>query len=301
MLKLNEIDIYSKPEIERIFKAENSGSADYCFGNVYMWNKRFRQEWALSGNRLIMLLDRREGRYFAFPVGAGDIKSAIADMEELSSEPELPLRICGVCEEHKAQLEEAFPGGFVFVEDRDFSDYLYNIDKLADYPGKELHAKRNFCNRFEAEHAGSWSFEPLTGERIPDCTELLRVWNDDAAGDKAEGIEYERDAIMRAFEHFDGLGLEGGVLYAEGSPVGFTVGEKISSDCFCVHFEKAHAELAGAYAMVCREFARMIREKHPEISYVNREEDMGLDSLRQSKLSYKPAMILKKYLASRIW
>lgn len=300
MLILNKIDIDSKTEIERIFGTENSRSADYCFGNVYMWNERFRQDWAVSGDRLIMLLDRREGRYFAYPVGTGDIRPAIADMEALSSEPELPVRICGVCEEHKAELENAFPGGFVFVEDTDFSDYLYDINKLADYPGKELHSKRNFCNRFEAEHAGSWSFEPLTGEWIPDCRELLRLWYGEVSGDKAEGIEYERSAITRAFEHFDLLGLEGGVLYAEGEPVGFTVGERISSDCFCVHFEKAHAELAGAYAMVCREFARMIREKHPDICYVNREEDMGIDSLRQSKLSYKPAMILKKYLASRI-
>ena len=55
--------------------------------------------------------------------------------------------------------------------------------------------------------------------------------------------------------------------------------------------------MPGAYPMVCREFARMLKEKHPELEYLNREDDMGLEPLRQSKLSYKPEYILRKYTA----
>ena len=64
-----------------------------------------------------------------------------------------------------------------------------------------------------------------------------------------------------------------------------------------MHFEKARVDINGAYPMVCRELTRMLMAKHPNLKYMNREDDMGLESLRTSKLSYKPEYLLKKYTA----
>ena len=75
-----------------------------------------------------------------------------------------------------------------------------------------------------------------------------------------------------------------------------TVGEVINSDTFCTHFEKAYTDIDGAYTMLCREMARMVMAKHPDVRYVNREDDMGNPALRTSKLSYKPEEILIKYI-----
>ena len=48
----------------------------------------------------------------------------------------------------------------------------------------------------------------------------------------------------------------------------------------------------GCYAVVIREFAKILPQS---IKYINREEDMGLEGLRKSKLSLKPAFMEEKY------
>ena len=179
-----------------------------------------------------------------------------------------------------------------------WADYIYEAERLATYAGKALHGKKNHCNRFEAEHA--WEFVPLTRENIPACLEMLEAWTKDNAERLDDSIVYEHEAIERAFTHFEALGLEGGVLYADGKLVGFSFGEMTSEDTFDTHVEKADAAMNGAYPMVCRELTRMMCEKHPELKYINREDDMGLEPLRISKLSYKPVYLLKKYMASWI-
>ncbi len=294
MSALKAVSLEQKAELDKYFKTENSRSADYCFGNIYMWDKRFNQSVAVCGDRLITLLHRRGERFFAFPVGGGSIVPAFELMESISRENGEKLKISGVCREHFELVNEAFPDKFALIDDRDYADYLYDVTKLASFAGKHLHAKRNYCNRFEAAH--EWCFEPLTRANIPDCKAMLTKWLSQSEDRLDDDIEYELDAINRCFESFEALGLEGGALYAEGEIIGFTVGEVISRDTFCIHFEKAFSDIDGAYPMVCREMARQIIKEHPYIHYVNREDDMGNPSLRKSKLSYKPETLLEKFI-----
>lgn len=293
MSEIEPLSINQRDKINGVFKAENSRSADFCFGNYYMWDKRFKQYVTLVGGRLVTRLTRQRQTYFAFPVGIGDIAPAMEFMTEYCKEHGIALKLCGICREHLPLLGSAFE----ISPDRDFSDYIYPIDALSTYAGKHLHGKKNFCNRFEKEH--EWHFEPMTAENLPECRNMLEQWHlaEDMRLD--DSIRHEDIALQRGFEHFEALGLEGGVLYADGKIIGFSIGERLNDDTFCVHFEKAFSDIAGAYPMVCREMAKLIKAKYPDICYVNREDDMGSEALRKSKLSYKPEYILEKYTA--IW
>ena len=59
------------------------------------------------------------------------------------------------------------------------------------------------------------------------------------------------------------------------------------------HIEKANTEYRGLYQQVLSEFCSRLSGR---AEYINREEDMDLDNLRQMKLSYKPVKLLDKYI-----
>lgn len=295
MVQFKTVTLCDKSWVDEIVAAENNPSADYNFGNIYIWDKRYRQLVCRFGDRMLTKL-RYEGKpTFVFPVGSGELAPAVEELRLIAAAEGHPLYIRGITEKHRQQLDSLYPGKFEYIEDEDCADYVYLAEKLKTYSGKALHGKKNHCNRFEAEH--DWDFVPLTRALIPGCMDMLDIWTEDNAARLDSSIAAEHDALVRAFAAFERLGLEGGVLRIEGEIVGFSLGEKISEDTFDVHFEKARIDINGAYPMVCRELVRMVTENHPEIKYINREDDMGLDSLRQSKLSYKPEFMVRKYTA----
>ena len=295
MIPFKTVTLCDKPWVDEIVFAENSPSADYNFGNIYIWDKHYRQLIARCGDRMLTKLRYDGHPAFVFPIGSGPLRPAIETLRAFAAERGYPLVIRGITPAHRLHLDAEYPGRFTYTPEQDNWDYLYLAEKLASYSGKSLHGKKNHCNRFEAEN--DWEFRPLSYELIPGCLDMLDVWSEQNSERLDPSVAYEHDAIIRAFAAYEWLGLEGGVLFANGKIVGFSLGEMCSADTFDVHFEKAQIDLNGAYPMVCRELTRMMMEKHPTLRYMNREDDMGLEPLRQSKLSYKPVGMVEKYLA----
>ncbi|MBQ5406329.1 MAG: DUF2156 domain-containing protein [Oscillospiraceae bacterium] len=295
MLSFKTVTLCDKAWVDEIVRKENSPSADYNFGNIYIWDKYYRQLICRFGDRMLTKL-RYEGKpAFVFPIGSGELKPAIEALREFAAFRGYPLVIRGITGRHREQLEALYPGQFVFEPETKNFDYIYRAEKLATYSGKSMHGKKNHCNRFEAEN--DWRFVPLTRELIPGCLDMLVEWNEDNRARLDPSISFEHDALIRAFAAYERLDLEGGVLTANGRIVGFSLGEMASDDTFDVHFEKAALAVNGAYPMVCRELTRMLLAKYPKLAFINREDDMGFESLRQSKLSYKPEYLLEKYIA----
>ena len=107
----------------------------------------------------------------------------------------------------------------------------------------------------------------------------------------------EEIAIERALRDREVLGLEGLTVTDGDRILAMTIGSRLSHDTFDIHFEKARADVQGAYAAVNCEFARYLREKYPEVKFLDREEDMGLEGLRRAKRSYYPHHMVEKYWA----
>lgn len=107
-------------------------------------------------------------------------------------------------------------------------------------------------------------------------------------------MAWEGCAVRRGLKHFEVLGFFGLALYADGRLCAFTYGEPLGKEGFCIHAEKADADLRGAYPMINREFAKRLP---PHVRWINREDDAGDEGLKKAKMSYRPMLLLKKYEA----
>ncbi len=265
-------------------------AADYAAANLYMWDEKYKKQIAFCARRAAVRIREREGGYYyLFPVGEGDVAPVLAALERECVARGEDLRFVGVTEDEISYLVAQWGEKLEIEETRDFEDYLYDAEKLSTLSGKKLHAKRNHINAFCAAH--DWHVEALVPERFEDCMEILEKWQEDKVGELTE----EERAIERGFAAWHALDLEGILLYADAEPAAFAIGSRVTEDTFCVHFEKAAPALEGAYPLINREFVRAMLAKYPEITTVNREEDMGLPNLRAAKLSWRPVALLKKF------
>ena len=291
-----------KPWVDDLLRQANYRGCEYNFTNLYAWSPAYDQRIARVDGFLVTHLCGSLGCSYIYPAGQGDVAPVIRAMERDAAERDKPFRMVCLTPRQVEEMEALFPGEFHFEADRDGFDYLYEIDRLADLTGKKLHAKRNHINRF-MENNPSWTYEEITPETLPACLEMDKEWYRRSM--VREGLAEERDlgdegrALRLAMEHYHELGLEGGLIRVYGEVVAFTMGDMLCADTFDVHFEKAYGELQGAYAMINREFARQVRARHPEIKYLNREDDMGVEGLRKAKGSYYPDLMVEKYFATK--
>ena len=291
-----------KAWVDALLAQADYRGCDYNFTNLFVWSRAYGQEIARVNGFLVTHLCGRMGCSYMYPAGSGDLAAAIDILAREADERRQPLRLVCLTTRQMEELDRLMPGRFAYEADRDGFDYLYDIDRLADLTGKKLHAKRNHINRF-MDNNPSWVYEEITPQTLPECLEMDKEWYRRSM--VREGAAEERDlgdegiALRTAMDHYHALGLEGGLIRVYGEVVAFTMGDRLNSDTYDVHFEKAYGELQGAYAMINREFARWVRAKHPNVRYLNREDDMGVEGLRKAKESYYPDRMVEKYAATQ--
>ena len=288
--KLSPADVaWTRPILERCAYP----GADYTFCNMYFWDGYYGRAAKIDG--FVTQATAHSGKLIClFPAGQGDIVPVLEQLHETAQARRLKLCLRSVTDDTRALLEQAMPGRFTFTEYRDSFDYIYTVEELCELHGKKLQAKRNHINRFLQDH-DDWHTERVTPENLILCEQLAHEWYANHPAGRA--IDNEKVALRRALDNFEFLGLDGLLLFAGSSVVAFSIGGRMHERYYDVMFEKADADIPGAYPLINREFARMVREKYPAVEFLNREDDMGEEGLRKAKESYQPTVLLRKYTA----
>lgn len=293
MIEFKRIELSDKIWIDPLLRASGFRGSEYTFTNNYNYRKIYNIEVAQMDGFYLLRAGKTpsENSYF-YPSGSGDVKPVIEALAADAAARGSVFHMTGVPKEGVAVLDTLFPGRFVSEETRDNFDYLYESESLITLAGKKLHSKRNFINRFEAEHAGAWSYEPITAENLDECWAMNVAWCAEAGCGEDPSLMEEACAVRNCFNNFAAEGLVGGALRVDGKLVAYTMGCPLSADTFITHIEKAFSSVTGAYPMINRSFAA---HACADYQYINREDDVGDEGLRKAKLSYRPAILLEKY------
>jgi hypothetical protein len=294
MIPFKDLTLGDKETITNYTMNSNRRNCDLSFSNLCSWRFLYNTRFAEIDGFLVLKFRAGEKPAHMMPVGEGDLKKVIMTLEENAREEEEDFRMLGITPDMKEEIEAVMPGKFMFTANRNYADYIYLRTDLANLTGKKFQSKRNHINRFGKMY--SYEYVPLSPEHIRECLRLEAEWCKTNHCEEQEGMLNERCAIIYALTHFEELGLSGGLLRVDGKIVAFTFGMPINGDTFGVHVEKAHTDFDGAYAVINCAFANHIPEQY---TYVNREEDLGIEGLRKAKLSYQPVIILEKLEARR--
>lgn len=268
---------------------------DLSFANLYGWSFLYRTSWAeYEGNLLIRFYRSHEDPHprYLLPLSkdgcSEKLAKAIEVLAMIAEKGGYPLSFMGISPCCRNMLESRFKDQFTFFSDRDWQDYIYLREKMVSLSGKKLQSKRNLLNRFKAAYP-NYRYEIITDANKDACYELTRQWYKDKSNEEAS--EDELKLVRRLIDNRDAIGLQAGSVWVEDRLIGFSLGMPINHDTFDICVEKADTDIPEAFAIINNEFARHIPEQY---TYLNREEDLGIEGLRHAKLQYKPVEILLK-------
>jgi hypothetical protein len=276
-----------KQLLDRIFARLQPRISEFAFANLYLFRLAHSYSVTMVGNALLLLGRGYGGEPYFLPPLTGNVERALsrlfAEGATLYGADE-PF-INSYLRDKKVEM----------IEDRDNFDYLYLRRDLAELHGNRFHKKKNRINYFASRHAHvviTYEDRYLDG-----CLELLAEWRRVHDEIEDRSVTFEADATGEALRMAVTLGLEGVVVLVEGRVKAFTLGGRLNSKTSACHFEKGDPFLDGIYQLIDREFSRLL---FTDCTYVNREQDLGLMNLRESKLSYRPVELVKKFRVRRV-
>lgn len=288
MLNFKTLALSDIPTVRPFLRRQNFRINDYSIGGIFMWRDFFKTYFCVFRDTLIFKVNYLDG-ITAFPIPIGkDPEAALGQIENYCREKSIPLIFCTVPEESLPTLKRRYPD-FSVKSDRNWSDYLYRTQDLILFRGKKYHGQRNHIHQFQRRYPNS-QFEKITAENLDGVRSFYEEFARSHPMDSPVGRE-ESAKVSELLDHYSLYGLYGGCIRVEGRFAALSVGETVGDTIF-VHVEKADTRYEGIYQVLVQEFLRHFATDGTP--YVNREEDVGDEGLRKSKLSYHPVALLKK-------
>jgi len=285
--RLNKEDI----KIFRKYLNEEYEHSPYSLSGIFLWdNCIWDIYWAEYENYLLIseILKNSNTKRLFLPL---PYKEVIPEkLIEIIKNTDNKM-IYYVTEDYLNKYRKKIEELFSIEENQGYSDYVYLSEDLAFLKGSKFSAKRNLIYQFEKNYLTDIKVEKITKEKIDEIIEfsnmLFKRMQNDAM------LECEIKAISNIKELYDEIEFLGICIYISGNLRGFALGSVLNKETCILNFEKADKNIKGLYQFLDREFARVVIKR---FKYINKESDLGIESLKKSKISYHPIKIIKSFI-----
>jgi hypothetical protein len=281
------LTLADKPLVDATFAKYPPEVSELTFTNLFCLQSKRQVLLAEHEGGLAFLAREGETSFFLPPVCMCDVKSAARVMFEHARTAGSQPMIERVPD---AMAEELAQAGFKVEDDRANWDYVYRVADLALLEGRHYDGKRNFVRQVLASN--QCEYRRVTAENVSDCLTLETSWCNLRHCELDPGLEAEQRAIALCFEDWAQLSLIGGAVVVDGRIEAFAIGERLNPTTAVVHFEKANPEIRGMYQLINHWFSQNDLSGY---TYVNREQDLGIEGLRKAKESYHPHHMVRKF------
>jgi uncharacterized protein len=262
------------------------------FTNMICWNSFAHYRYAyIKGN--IIISNTIEGiTRFRPPIGPRD-PMLMHELLQLAGDvgDENPLTLIDT--DTARWMHEINPG-LVLVPDRNHSDYVYRASDLAELHGKYYVKIRNQIHKFRKNY--KYTVETITPENREELVDFLNKWCEMKRCESDSFLAHEIEATSYAVEHFSELSLQGLLIRVNSEVGAISLFERLNEDTALVHFEKGMMKYEGIYKAINLETAEVLAR---EVTYINRESDLGVEGLREAKMRYHPHHLVEVYSLKR--
>jgi len=287
------IEIQDKKVFTDFLSEDPPVISEMTFTNLFTWRHYYNPKWRIADDSLLIVMEPEGTASFGLqPVGPGDKGRALDvlfdDLEQFVSGPKV------------RRVAEDFVDNYVNSDryqiqfDPDNSDYVYLSQDLISLSGKKYHRKKNHLNKFLKTY--EFEYRALDVELVECFLDMQETWCQLKKCEEDPGLLMEDYAIYQALTHLDELDFQGGAIIIDDKIEAFTLGEPLNQDTAVIHIEKANPDIPGLYAAINQLFCS---NAWSHMTYVNREQDLGIEGLRTAKQSYYPHHMVNKYVLSR--
>lgn len=286
------LEIADRDVLEPFLRKYPHSLSGYAFSGLVSWSQAYKYSWRFLCDDLLLIRSNYEKNVqeavFFQPIG--DLGGCKEFFETEILDKFGSISFFAADQIFIDKNKDIFRD-FVAENSRDYADYIYLAEDLANLPGNKYSKKKNLLS--QAASSYSFYYREMSSEDASDCLELL----DDFIEGEAESLTQERTALKFVLNNFAKLNFTGGVIIVSKKIVAFSIFEEQKRDTAVVHFEKADKKYKGLYQLINRETAKHIRKLG--YKYINREYDLGIPGLRQAKESYFPIEIRDSYFLTR--
>lgn len=183
---------------------------------------------------------------------------------------------------------------YAVSEDRDNHDYILSIEEISAVKGNRYYAKKNLMNRFIANYPNFFVCElDLSDVKVQkEVVGLFMRW---AKGKNrsAKDIRIELNATKRLIMNNEVLKVCATGVYVKDRLVSYSFEEPVHDKHVMAHFGKSDYAYEGVVQFTERESAKYFNSLG--YTYLNYEQDLGIEGLRKAKLLWHPIKYLRKF------